>query len=141
MHYNILTIFYVLAQIICSYCMHGDMVKCCIKWETFKGENVHKFRSFRVICESLLHEIWACPTYSIDLAFRRKFFPRNAHFLLFANVIFLECFVLCYTVSSATVFQWLAYLTICDEEQLFRSVWERREHWLWSYCRPHTIGL
>ena len=34
-----------------------------------------------------------------------------------------------------------AYLTICDEEELIRSVWQRWEHWLRTRCRHHAIGL
>ena len=41
-------------------------------------------------------------------------------------------------IISHSIFQWLAYLTVCDEEQPIRSVWERREHWLYSMHHATT---
>ena len=42
---------------------------------------------------------------------------------------------------SVTGLEAWTYLTIRDEEQLIRSVWERWEHWLRTCLCHHTIGL
>ena len=64
-----------------------------IQWETFEGENFHKFCSFVAICKSFLHKIWGLGVFWSGKS-EQSAFLQKSYFHQFAKVFSLESFPL-----------------------------------------------